>query len=159
MNPTKVYVDLRGRAYSLADLDAEEQALVRELIEHAGGHGWNEYGNFWMPKVGEFYAGRGLSRQETLGTAVYRIARDLENRLGVAQGSVRLPDYRDHLAELVRTRFRTQREFCEATGISEDMLSHVLAGRKHLAIDTLTEALARIGYTLLIAPTSEAKAS
>jgi hypothetical protein len=32
------------------------------------------------------------------------------------------------------------------------MLSHVLARRKHLSLESLTEALARIGYTLQIMP-------
>jgi hypothetical protein len=32
------------------------------------------------------------------------------------------------------------------------MLSHVLARRKHLAIDTLNAALEKIGFTLHIAP-------
>jgi hypothetical protein len=49
-------------------------------------------------------------------------------------------------------RFKTRREFCEATGLSEDMLSHVLARRKHLAIDTLSSALEKVGYTLHIGP-------
>jgi len=90
---------------------------------------------------------------------VYRLAQDLDSRLAISEGLARPPDYRDDLADLIRTRFRTRREFCEATGVSEDMLSHVLAKRKHLAIDTLTEALGRIGYTLHIAPLPEAKAS
>jgi hypothetical protein len=159
MSRTKEYVDLKGRSYPLAGLDAEERALVRELTDYANGHGWNDYSNFWMLKVGEFYANRGLSRPETLRTTVYQIARDLGSRLAIAEGTARPPDYRDDLAELIRSRFRTRREFCEATGMSEDMLSHVLAKRKHLAIDTLTAALGRIGYTIHIAPISEAKAS
>jgi len=61
-------------------------------------------------------------------------------------------DYRDELELLIVTRFRTRREFCAATGLSEDMLSHVLARRKHMAIDTLTEALARTGFRLTIVP-------
>jgi len=32
------------------------------------------------------------------------------------------------------------------------MLSHVLAGRKHIAIDTLSDALSRIGCALKIVP-------
>jgi len=43
----------------------------------------------------------------------------------------------------------------EATGLSEDMLSHVFAGRKHLAIDTLEESLHRIGYALHIVPSAK----
>jgi hypothetical protein len=37
-------------------------------------------------------------------------------------------------------------------GISEDMLSHVLAGRKDLSLEALTTALERIGYRLRIVP-------
>jgi hypothetical protein len=58
------------------------------------------------------------------------------------------------LEHLILARFKTRREFCEATGLSEDMLSHVLARRKHLAIDTLNAALAKVGYTVHIAPLS-----
>ncbi len=159
MNRTQEHLDLKGRSHSLADLDAGERALVQELTDYAGCHGWNDYSNFWMAKVGEFYGKRGLGRREVLRTVVYRLAQDLDSRLAISEGLARPPDYRDDLADLIRTRFRTRREFCEATGVSEDMLSHVLAKRKHLAIDTLTEALGRIGYTLHIAPLPEAKAS
>jgi len=38
----------------------------------------------------------------------------------------RLPDYRDELEELIRTRFPSQQAFCQATGLSEDMLQPVL---------------------------------
>ena len=44
---------------------------------------------------------------------------------------------------------------CEATGLSEDMLSHVLAGRKDLSLAKLTGALGRIGYRLRIVPLPE----
>ena len=68
-----------------------------------------------------------------------------------------MPDYRDEIETLVRTRFKTRREFCEATGLSEDMLSHVLAGRKNIAIDTLSDALSRIGCALKIVPQTGSK--
>ena len=73
----------------------------------------------------------------------------------VRTGFARAPDYRDKIEKIVSTEFPTRRAFCEATGISEDMLSHVLAHRKHLAIDTLTEALERIGYELELVPIKE----
>ena len=113
---------------------------------------WHEFANFWMKHVGEFYDGRGLSRSQGRHTVLYRIAQDLASRLAVEQGVARMPDYRDEIEALVRTRFKTRREFCEATGLSEDMLSHVLAGRKHIAIDTLSDALSRIGCALRIVP-------
>ncbi|MGH8480265.1 MAG: hypothetical protein ACREXK_11980 [Gammaproteobacteria bacterium] len=147
------YIDLKGREFSLAELDADERTLLKSLEQRADrGPPWHEFANFWMKLVGEFYDSRGLSRSQVRHTALYRIAQDLVSRLAVEQGSARVPDYRDEIETLVRTRFKTRREFCEATGLSEDMLSHVLAGRKHIAIDTLSDALSRIGCALKIVP-------
>ena len=72
--------------------------------------------------------------------------------MAVEAGLARVPDYRDELDALIRSRFQTRREFCQATGLTEDMLSHVLSGRKHLAIETLSEALQKIGFSLRIVP-------
>jgi hypothetical protein len=44
-----------------------------------------------------------------------------------------------------------------ASGIGEDMLSHVLAGRKDLSLGALTPGLKRVGYRLRIVPTVERK--
>jgi hypothetical protein len=153
MPPHDVYLDLKGRAHSLAALSVEERQLVAELQQGARtAPGWNEFDTFWTRAVADFYEARGLDRKQSRQTVVYRIGQDLSSRLGIAAGLARPPDYRDELEELIRTRFRTRRAFCEATGISEDMLSHVLARRKHLSIETLVEALARIGYTFQIVP-------
>lgn len=147
------YTDLRGRNYDLADLDREERELVSRFQEEVTHEpDWHEFENKWRQAVRDFHRARGVAAAEMTETAVYRIAADLAGRLMVAQGLARAPDYRDELQELIRERFKSQRAFCEATGISEDMLSHVLARRKHLAIDTLEKALARIGCTLRIVP-------
>src|SRR5437879_6192279 len=108
-----------------------------------------------MSTVWDFYSTRGLTRRETQRTVPYKIAQYLCGRIGIAAGYVRPSDYRDELEQLIRARFSSRREFCEATGLAEDMLSHVLARRKHLAVDTLAEALARVGYTLHIVPMSQ----
>jgi len=155
MTSSNVYVDLRGRKILFANLDAEELQLVKTLQEYAKDHpDWlsAEYRNYWPAKVAEFYEARGLSRPETVRTDVYRIAQDIGSRMHVASGHARLSDYRDELETLIQSKFRTRREFCQATGLSEDMLSHVLAKRKHLAVDTLAEALGKIGYALHIVP-------
>lgn len=83
---------------------------------------------------------------------LWRIVQDIGARLHIESGLARAPDYRDELEQIIRERFSTRRAFCEATGLSEDMLRHVLARRKHLAIDTLTDALGKIGYSLRIVP-------
>ena len=76
----------------------------------------------------------------------------VDGRIAIRKGYARMGDYRDELQVLIATRFKNRREFCEATGISEDMLSHVLAGRKNLSLGTLGKALDRIGWTLHLAP-------
>lgn len=153
MATTSVYIDLRGRSHSLADLDPEELELVSVLQERARTHpDWNDFDNFWFQTVSQFYDARGLPRSESCRKVVFRIAQDLSGRIGIAAGHIRPPDYRSELEELMRTRFPTRREFCEATGLSEEELAQVLARRKHLPMEVLAQALDRIGYTVRIAP-------
>jgi len=155
MFTANVYKDLRGNAIDVSHLDHDERALVAELLCFAEAHPnarTGEYWNFYVKRVGEFYEKRGLSRQDTTDTAVWRIAQDINGRLMIAAGLAKVGDYRGELANLILTKFKTRRAFCEATGISEDMLSHVLARRKHMAIDTLSDALDKIGYTIHITP-------
>jgi len=66
-------------------------------------------------------------------------------------------DYRDEIALLIRERFGTRRKFGEATGLSEEEVSDLIATGKTAAPDTLHEALGRIGYALHIAPAPEVK--
>ncbi len=155
MKQADVHVDLKGRVISLDELTAPERTLVAEMKRVAGKSAdWSTFSNLWPVRVAEFYAGQKLTRPQIRQTAVYRICQDLDSRLAVSRGLARHPDYRDELALLIEQNFQTRRAFCEATGLSEDMLSHVLAGRKHLAINTLQDSLHRIGYSLHIVPTA-----
>ena len=147
------YVNLKGDFIAVADLTVAEQKFVAKLKRQAKQHpDWNEFWNFWTHGVADFYKESGLTRKQIRETGVYRIAQDLGSRLAIQAGVARAPDYRDELDALIRSRFQTRREFCQATGLTEDMLSHVLAGRKHLAIETLSEALQKIGFSLRIVP-------
>ena len=152
-----MYVDLKGRSHSLAELDSRERSLIGELKLNAARQDWNGFSNFWMTRVHEFYSVCGLSRRQIQESLVYRVGQDLASRLAVSAGLARAPDYRDELEEIIRLSFRTRRDFCKATGLSEDMLSHVLSRRKHLAVDTLAAALDRIGYALRVVPIQRSK--
>lgn len=155
MFTANIYKDLNGEALDVSALDDEERELVAELMRFAEKNPdarTANYWNFYVKRVGTFYEARGLTRRETTDTVVWRIAQDINGRLLIASGLATVGDYRGELQNLILTKFKTRRAFCEATGISEDMLSHVLARRKHLGIDTLSDALAKIGYTLRIAP-------
>ncbi len=132
-------------------LDDSEREFIEVLRRRAADRpDWNDFDTYWFREVKRFYLARGVVRADLPATVGYRIAQELSSRLALQSGLVREPDYRDELADLIRRRFKTRREFCEATGLSEDMLSHVLARRKHLSIESLQQALARIGCSLRI---------
>ena len=143
-----------GDSFDLSALDADERKLVRDLVSFANQHPdarTAEFRNYYIRRVGDFYEARGLSRTEVTKTTVWQIAQHIAGRLMVASGIARdSDDYRDKLDALIREKFGSRRNFCEATGISEDMLSHVFAKRKNLSIQTLSDALAKIGYTIQI---------
>jgi hypothetical protein len=149
----EVYVDVSGQRIALDGLDPEERRLLTRLRRRARTQrGWTDFGNYWTREVAAVYEARGLPRAKSRRTPVYRVAQDLWSRLGIGAGLVRAPDYRVELEELIREKYPSRRAFCEATGLSEDMLSHVLAGRKDLSLEALTKALGRIGYRLRIVP-------
>lgn len=153
MNCANVYVDLDGQVFALAELDVEERRLVERLCRRARTHpDWTDFDNYWTRQVGAFYDARGLSRKRTVKTVPFQIAQDLSSRLGIAAGLIQPLDYRDELERLIRERFSSRRAFCKATGLSADLLEQVLSGRQDLALATLTEALAKIGYSLRILP-------
>lgn len=154
MSETNKFSRRPGDTFDLSALDRDERELVSELLRFAEAHPnarTAEYWNFYPGRVGEFYKARGLTRSETTKTLVWRIAQDINGRLMVAAGLARdSSDYREKLDALIREKYGSRRRFCELTGISEDMLSHVLAKRKHMSIQSLSDALAKIGYTIQI---------
>ena len=153
MVTNNTYLDLKNRPYLLANLTSAERRLVKECTKFAATKpDWGDYTNFWIAKAEQLLAERGLDRRQMIESTLWRVIQDIGARLHIDSGLARAPDYRDELEQIIRERFSTRRAFCEATGLSEDMLSHVLARRKHVAIDTLTDALGKIGYTLRIVP-------
>jgi len=155
---------IKGIKISLKDLNGEEQEILRDLYSYFESEpDWNDFSNFWPSKVVAYYDAKGQARQVTVHCTLFRVAQDLATRIGVEQGRIRKPnpftDYREQIEHIIREKFSTQRSFCQETGISEDLLSHVLAGRKHLGMDTLTHALERIGYRLQIVPVNGKKSA
>jgi hypothetical protein len=158
MKSRSYYIDLDGDVIPLEGLDASERKLLSRVQTFAATEpSWDEFDNFYIREVARFYDTRKLPRAKLVKSPIFLIGKDLSSRIALAAGKVREGD---DLEWLIRDNFKSQREFCKATGLAEDMLSHVLAGRKHLAIDTLEAALAKIGYRLRVVklPEIEAKA-
>jgi hypothetical protein len=139
----RIYRTITGRRLSLARLTTAEKrflALVRD--KYRGRLDWTRFAAWWNA---EFNA-TGLAAT----SVVYRVCQDLEARLGIAQGTVSPPDYRDFLADLIDTQFGSRQAFCQATGVDPGQLSRVFAGRADLSIKALQKVLEMLGAQLVI---------
>jgi hypothetical protein len=110
---------------------------------------WTRFAAWWNA---EFKA-TGLNPS----SVVYRICQDLEARLGISQGKVSPPDYRDFLVDLIDAHFGSRQEFCESTELDPGQLSRVLAGRGDLSMKVLQKVLEVLHAQLVIQTEEEAR--
>jgi len=108
---------------------------------------WSAFSSSWTDEL----------RRSKLPTAsiTYRICQDLEARLGIAQGKIAPPDYRDYLADLIEERCGSRYRFCKDSGIDPGHLSRVFASRSELSLHSLKLILEALHATLLIRPREE----
>jgi transcriptional regulator with XRE-family HTH domain len=139
----RVYQTITGRRVSLTNLTETENGFLEKVAKkYSAKQDWTRFAAWWNA---EFNA-TGLS---TL-SVVYRVCQDLEARLGIAQGKVSPPDYRDFLAELIDTQFGSRQDFCKATGVDPGQLSRVLANRADLSMKVLQSVLQVLHANLVI---------
>jgi transcriptional regulator with XRE-family HTH domain len=136
---TNTYRAITGRRYDLDALSPDEREFLRNVMAfYRTKPDWAEFTAEWIAR-----ARRTLwkGKRVPVGAPVYRICQDLAARLGIAEGKVSPPDYRDRIADLIESRFRSRYEFCKKTGIDEGHLSRVLGSKRHLAPETLFKVL------------------
>jgi transcriptional regulator with XRE-family HTH domain len=142
---THVFQTITGRALDLERLDAKERELLTAVqAKYEKAPGWSAFAAWWPKELER----RGLSAE----SVTYRICQDLEARLGIAQGKVAAPDYRDYLADLIDERHGSRYRFCKSTGMDPGHLSRILAGRSELSLQTLQRLLEQLGAALVIEP-------
>ncbi len=142
---TLAYKTITGRRLPLDQLSAEERrflGLVRS--EYETRPEWTAFGSFWMREF--------LSSRLSTESVVHRICNDLEARLGIAEGKVAPPDYRDYLADLIEERYGSRYRFCKETGIDPGHLSRVLASRAELSLQSLQKIMEVLRAALVIQP-------
>ena len=146
------YQTITRRKLDLSKLAQPERKLLREALERVRKTGsWNRFAAWWLKAFNE----SGLPDS----SPVFRVCRDLEARLGIAEGKVAPPDYRDYLADLIEEHFGSRHRFCEATGIDPGQLSRVFAGKADLSADLLRRALKALNAHLEVHPNREAEQS
>jgi transcriptional regulator with XRE-family HTH domain len=148
------YKTITGRKIDLHDLSSEERCLLSVLFkEHRKQPDWVEFSRSWQKLLG-----KALSRLPPVHRPrhpLYRIAQDLEMRLGIAQSTVAEPDYRDYLVDRIEEKYGSRYRFCKETGIPEPFLSQVLSGKKDFSIEMLRRAAKALDLVLALLPRGE----
>src|SRR2546425_1074157 len=133
----RVFQTITGRALDLERLDAKEREFLAAVqARYEKDPAWSAFAAWWPKELQR----SGLSAE----SVAYRICQDLEARLGIAQGKVAAPDYRDFLADLIDERYGSRYRFCKETGMDPGHLSRILAGRSELSLQTLQRILEQL---------------
>ncbi len=128
------YETITGRRLPMSRLTAAEKRFLALVgRKYKSDLEWTDFAAWWNAE----FTRSGLGAK----SVVYRICQDLEARLGIDQGKVSPPDYRDFLADLIDARFGSRQEFCRKTGLDPGQLSRVFAGRADLSIKALAKIL------------------
>ena len=138
-----MYRTITGRPLDLSQLVREERSFIAHVhAMYKKSPEWSKFAAWWVQEFDK----RGL---ET-GGLVYRICQDLEGRLGIAQGQVAQPGYRDYLADLIEEKYGSRYKFCKETGVDPGHLSRVFASRSDLSLDALEKLLHALGAALVV---------
>jgi hypothetical protein len=144
------YQTITGRRLALSRLTKAEKRFLAQLEEQFRTRPeWTRFAAWWNAALDQ--AGLGTD------SPLYAVCQDLEARLGIEQGKVSPPDYRDFLADLLAERFGTRQEFCQATGVDPGQLSRVFAGRADLSMGALHKVLEVLGARLVILTEQDAR--
>lgn len=139
----RTYRTITGRRLDLSELgQAEREFLASVQGKYEGTPEWSAFSGWW---TSELEAG-GLSED----CAAYRICQDLEARLGIAQGKVAPPDYRDYLADLIEERYGSRYRLCKEAGVDPGHLSRVLSSQSELSLQNLQRILDALHASLVI---------
>ena len=139
------YTTITGRRFDLSGLDDAELRFLNAVHhEYQGRPEWTAFGSWWVARL--------ETADLPTGCLSYRICQDLEARLGIAQGKVALPDYRDYLADLIEERYGSRYRFCKESGIDAGHLSRVLARRADLSLQSLEKIMGALDAALVIRP-------
>ena len=148
------YKTLTGRQVDLSLLNEREQKAAAVLIETwRKNPDWEVFSRRAQAVLKETLGG--LPGGEVVIHPLYKVAHDLEMKLGIAQGKVSSPDYRDYLLDKIEERFGTRYSFCRETGISEAFLSQVFAGKKDVSLPMLRRMAKALGLELALLPASD----
>ena len=148
------YKTITGRKLDVTALSSKERQLLGTLVdEYATRPDWSAFSRFWPRHLRRFL--EKVPAKKRPRQPLYQIAQDLEMRLGIAQGAVAEPDYRDYLMDRIEEKYGSRYRFCKETGIAEAFLSQVLSGKKDFSVNTLRRAAKALNLRLALLSTGD----
>jgi hypothetical protein len=148
----KRYRTITGRRVDLGKLSAEEKKFLAKILkEYRRAPEWSAFTRRWL---GDLFAAK-LAKD----SAVWRVCQDLDSRLGIEQGKVAPPDYRDHLADLIEEKFGSRYRFCRDHGIDQSHLGKILAGKTDPSMAFLEKILGLLGAEVAVRSKASARPS
>lgn len=149
------YKTITGRVFQIQSLSAAERRVLQSLTEtYDRRPDWEEFSDFWQAELRPILAKIRSPAKRTQHT-LYQIAQDLEMRLGIAQGTVAEPDYRDYLLDQINEQYGSRYRFCKKAGIQEAFLSQVLSGKKDFSVEMLRRAAQALDLGLALLPKAD----
>jgi transcriptional regulator with XRE-family HTH domain len=140
-----MYRTITGRELDTANLSSDERKFLAAVQQqYRRRPSWTEFASWWTSQFDKTAL--------PVDSVVYRLCHDLEARLGIAEGKVAPPDYRDYLADLIEERYGSRYKFCRDTGVDPGHLSRVLASRSDLSLASLHKILRALDAVLVIQP-------
>lgn len=133
--------------------ESETFALGRLVSEFRKSHGWEDFFSVWQGVISATYPD--LTPAERISSHLYKIGQDLELRLGIAQGEVAPPDYRDHIMDRIEVKFGSRYKFCQAAANSEAFLSQVLSRSKDFSMEMLQRVAGILELHLVLLPPAD----
>jgi hypothetical protein len=152
MNP---YKTITGRTLDVSVLSSTEKRALETLTEaYDRRPDWEEFSDLWQDTLRPILSKLRPPEKRTRHP-LYRIAQDLEMRLGIAQGAVAEPDYRDYLLDQIEDQFGSRYRFCKKADIPEAFLSQVLSGKKDFSVEMLRRAARTLNLGLALLPKAD----
>lgn len=146
-NKDSIYTTITGQKIDLDKFNEKEKELVTKIFDfYLTEPEWSEFSSYWTSKC-----------TEQASHDMVAVCQDLEARLGIEQGKVALPDYRDYLSAMIKEKFRSYNNFCKITGIDQGQLSCVLRGNSDFSFKELLDICNKLGVVLIIKSIEEIK--
>lgn len=144
MSAEMLYTTMTGRVYDLiGSLSAAEFQVYTEVhAQFELDPPWDAFARMWLGHI------RMVQRQVHTQSVLWRVCQDMEMRLGVRQGKVAPPDYRDAIFDRIAETGCRWAEFCHKLGMDSAVLSRILSGKDHDFLKALFTILKELGFDL-----------